>query len=1693
MAPGRRRRWRWRVWLLTVSGLLLTLVVGFYWIALHLDEWVLERVRSRLAESLGADVLIGSLDFDPWRRSVDLREIALRIRSETSEPAIFRAAGARLRLSLRGGLWDWAVGRYRLAELTVDRPSLQLDAGFFEESAGRSPGRRSLHLKIDRLEVRAGSFRFADSEIPLDFRADDVVVAGDWRDEHGAFLGSIGCRGSLRRPPFDPDLPFHLQSDLRWRGTRLELVDARLGAQGLQLHGHAAVDFARGARVEAEALAQADLDLLDPLFEESFASVGGKARWEFELTAGGGEPLEMRGPAEGSNVRFNRFEARRVRSRVSYRAGRVSLSDLEADAYGGVIRGAVGIGTSEPNTFDTKLRGDELSLHSLLALVGVPLPFQGPTEARLDLAGEIGDRQTWRGEGQATIATGGETPAGLPVQGGLEFEIEDGSLRGWGAAIETQGARLDLSLDVAIVPGERAGSVEISGLTEDASATQQGTLRVLDAVGIVAPPLLAQPLRGGGRVATRFDLGEGGDYHVLLELGGGSWAQVVFDGARLDLSRSADRIVVRELALERGADSFRGALVWDLAEDRLLSLEALGGPLPLDPLLRLAGLDATELGGTIAGDLRVERERTGLHGAGELRAAGLRWGGESIDRLVSSLAIRSDVVTFTGIELGAPALDGHGAGRLDLRTGAVEVEIGDLTVDTSRLELLRAADLELEGSLNVSGRLSLRDGTPGGDLRFDAESLSLDGVSPGALRGRVGIDSDGLEVWIAGAEDEAWQLQGRVGLEPSLPARLRVSLQGLSLQLLEGEHGPARVVLTGEVDVSGPLRDPAALGARAEFSTAALIAGRRTLKASRPFAARLADGEVVIGPLVLAGRGRELELTLAYQAETGAVDGKARGAIDLGLLAAFAPAVRVSGTAEVSLGLGGTLERMTLDGAVRAQGGRLSLRDFPQTLEQVTLDLGFAGDRFELRSFSALFGGGAVEARGSGAHDNGVPRDYVFEVTGSEVRVAYPEGFRGVYDARLELRERPDGMLGVGGRVEMLRGIYDRDFALFRLFGNEVRTRDAAPERDLGRNVQLDVELSARDNVWIRNDTADLEAGFSVTVRGDLDRPEVIGRARVLEGGELRFQGVDYRITSGSLDFVDPQRINPYLELTAQTEVEVYEIRLRVEGTLDRLEYELSSSPSLAQQDIIALLTTGRTLQEVDSEQAKRSGLYTGDLATNYFAGALTDPFEQQIRNALGLERLRIDPLLVRGEADPTARVTLGKEVTDDVLLIASTDLDRAEDQLYRVEWKASRTFRVSAERSPSGAIGGDFTYTDRLGRGGGSAASAATDESEARDEGAPVVSEIVILGLPRAQRDELMERLPLREGDRSERSAVYEAAEAIRRYCVSLGHVRAEVTTNREPDGADPARERVIFLVKTGPLVRIELTGLDERERSQVQDELERFFATSILTESLVVEVAEVVRKFFRERGFYTVEVDVDRTREQDERTIVLKVDRGRQVRVESLEVEGGEGLPRSRVEEQVLTREAGPFGRRILIPSVLEDDVEALRFLYRSEGFLRATVASPRIRLSADGTRAVVLLRIEQGPRYRVGSVAVDGSLPLPKEDVVGWSGLRVGDLPAGCDPRGGECDPGRARRARIPGCPRTGQLRARRGHRGDPHRGRDGRSQTPGRHQHHGEHPNQDEDHSQRAGARRGAADFQRRDPSKPAQPLPPGCVP
>jgi translocation and assembly module TamB len=456
----------------------------------------------------------------------------------------------------------------------------------------------------------------------------------------------------------------------------------------------------------------------------------------------------------------------------------------------------------------------------------------------------------------------------------------------------------------------------------------------------------------------------------------------------------------------------------------------------------------------------------------------------------------------------------------------------------------------------------------------------------------------------------------------------------------------------------------------------------------------LQDGRLELSRMALSEAESRLFLGGSLNLSDSSLDVEAEGVASLGLLQSFFPEVATTGETTLSARITGTLERPSILGHAEFDGGSIRLEGFRQTLGGLRGRVVFDNRTLRIPELDAVFGSGPVVITGTLALEGLRPGSVDLTARGSGVRLRYPEGLVATLDGELSLLGSPAERM-VSGNLVLTDALWTREYDLV---SGILSDREGEPlfsdfaENDLLKDLRLDVRIRAPESLEVRNSLAVIDASAELELRGTLGDPVLLGRSEASRG-ELYFLGQRYDITSGKVDFVNPEELEPFVDLTAETRVRSYRVELRLTGTPDRFYPELSSDPPLRTVDILRLLAGASDREILDT----LVGNETEELAGVGVASLLTERLSQEVgkraERLFGLDRFSVNPFLVGQFANPTARVSLGKQITRELAINYSTNLNATTEAIILIEYTPEGPMSWILSRDEEGDIGIDVKF----------------------------------------------------------------------------------------------------------------------------------------------------------------------------------------------------------------------------------------------------------------------------------------------------------------------------------------------------------------------------------------------------------------
>jgi outer membrane protein assembly factor BamA/autotransporter translocation and assembly factor TamB len=712
---------------------------------------------------------------------------------------------------------------------------------------------------------------------------------------------------------------------------------------------------------------------------------------------------------------------------------------------------------------------------------------------------------------------------------------------------------------------------------------------------------------------------------------------------------------------------------------------------------------------------------------------------------------------------------------------------------------------------------------------------------------------------------------------------------------------------------------------------------------------------------------------------SGTIDLVANATLDLQLLNVLTPDARSVGRAYSEIRLGGTTQSPVANGYLTLSDGEARVADPRLIVGDLAGTITFAGDTLTLQQLSATVNGGDAIISGSIRHHLLTPVDgtITFRTTSSSLDLL---GLRAEADAALDWRFDAAGP-SLGGTVTLQRSAYREPLSLTGGLLKALQTSaQPAPQPatpTLLDRTRLDVRVVTGDDLIVDNNLARLTVRSDLRIVGTPTRPSVTGRAALGEGGALFFSGNRYRLSEGgSIDFANPTRIEPDLDLTAVTRVQGNEITLTLKGTPEALETSLSSdNPQHSQSDLVSLLVIGRTADASSanaSEGAELVGLLTGGLlgAAGRAVGLDT------VRVERGSPEVQFDAGLVASETNPGARLTFGKQIGSQWEVVFSQSLQQSGGTTWIVSYAPRSNIGLRVVSLDDGDRLYDFTHN--LTFGGEKRAAVA------RSAPPPRIAEIRVTGAG-ADEPALRDRMKLRPGDRFSFFEWQDDRERIERFYHERERFEARVTAHRVAAPADAAHVTLTYDVRPGPQTSVVVEGVPLS--GSTVEAIELAWTRAVVDEFLSEEVVHLAQVELANKGFLLPNVRARVERSAGAKQLRVGIDPGAHAGSRRVEFSGNTHESSDRLLAALKER-----GLERAVWTEPERVQAALEAFYHSNGYLDASVRIGPVAVATEtATRPV---QVNEGEVFRIGQIRIEGIQAFTPDEAVRLTGLTSGD---------------------------------------------------------------------------------------------------
>jgi translocation and assembly module TamB len=1010
-----------------------------------------------------------------------------------------------------------------------------------------------------------------------------------------------------------------------------------------------------------------------------------------------------------------------AKAKVAVDNAQVALTELDASVMDGKVVGNAVIAYNERSRSEIKAQFTDLDLSKLAALKsGLVIPLEGKTTGTADITMAGTNQKTLTGKilADITAASRSDKDGAIPVNGRVELTAANG-------LVNVDQANLSTGKSNVTATGQFDLASDNSNLKLALNSTDASEIdRIFRVTGYAQSAIdqldtyqaaFAGNLTFNGTVTGNFEnpLVEGrASLDRLLMKGrelGSLSTDIAYSPAGFDLKNGKLQEIGGPGVVTFSVNKPAGGTDNTTVQATLTNINAgnLIAALPIDTIPeRLRDFNAQTSGKV---DLRGLPDNA--QGEIDLASGQGSVGGQGFDSLNAKALFTGKKIDLQNLELKLGTGLLAAKGTYDRGSTAFDLDLTGQNVPLTLVTaLLPQSDSipVINGLADVTARATgIKDRTSTYSVNFDgaardvvindnifgvitfkgntsSETLNADLTTnfngrPQVISGSVNFADDRLPFHVETVLNQS-------PLEPFLA--LVPQLKGVQI----GGTGTGKFEINGLASVKDEngKSAPMTLDGTAQFSQLALVIQDQPLNATEPVSVRFNKSEVIVESARFAGGGSNMSIggTIALN-DSGTSNLAVDGRVNLTLLN-IVPAIATSDTffagyADVSMRLSGSKAAPRLSGSANLDNGSIAtfIGSERLSVDRVKGRVIFTANQAQIENATGFLGGGKFTASGGALLDGVKLQAFSLSLNGTNVTVPLPQDFVTTGDAKLEIsgRRRNDSLgIQIGGQIIAKRSLYTQDIDLSNVISGRHESSLASGPSNI-RAPRFDLTIEGRDALVVRNNIADLTASVSLRLTGTSENPILAGRITA-NSGTVFFRKDRYEVQRGVLEFPPNTAIEPVISLQAESEIAGYQVFVNLNGPLtdtENLNASVRSSPALPQADVISLITTGTLANnEGGIPTLAQTGINTAaEVITDTI---INEPVRKATDKLFGLNVFEIDPIISGQRLNPSARLTVGRQINNNLRVTYSTNLSQDQNQVLALEYRVSNKLSFVAQ-----------------------------------------------------------------------------------------------------------------------------------------------------------------------------------------------------------------------------------------------------------------------------------------------------------------------------------------------------------------------------------------------------------------------------
>ena len=286
-------------------------------------------------------------------------------------------------------------------------------------------------------------------------------------------------------------------------------------------------------------------------------------------------------------------------------------------------------------------------------------------------------------------------------------------------------------------------------------------------------------------------------------------------------------------------------------------------------------------------------------------------------------------------------------------------------------------------------------------------------------------------------------------------------------------------------------------------------------------------------------------------------------------------------------------------------------------------------------------------------------------------------------------------------------------------------------------------------------------------------------------------------------------------------------------------------------------------------------------------AGELGTSVTDEAGRALGLSQVRIEPNLIAAEAEPTARLTMGKDITPQLNFVYSMNLRNSNDQIWIANYDITRRFSARGLRQNDSSYRFQFQHDVLFGLTGvGSKPTASNIRRK--------IGSIQFSGNTHLTEKQLSSAAGLKTGQAYDFFSAQRGRGRLEKAFAQEDRLETQISIDRK---LEDSTVDLTFRIKEGPIVQLVFEGWDMS--NDLKDQVRKVWSEGVIDAQRTADVVDLIQnRLVRDRYFGSQIDSFIEMPDPDTKRVVFKIQPGTVYNEVRVEFEGVESVEEAELQ---------------------------------------------------------------------------------------------------------------------------------------------------------------------------------------------------